>query len=31
MLEMNTPYDEAKHLTALKKQGSPLLSFAVNN
>jgi len=25
----NTPYDESKYLKALKKQGSPLLKFAV--
>ena len=29
--QTSTPYDESKYLNALKKQGSPLLNFAVNN
>ena len=29
--QTNTPYDESKYLKALKKQGSPLLNFAVNS
>jgi len=29
--QTNTHYDESKYLKALKKQGSPLLEFAVNN
>jgi len=29
--QTNTPYDESKYLKALKKNGSPLLNFAVNN
>jgi len=28
--QTNTPYDETKYLNALKKNGSPLLKFAVN-
>ena len=28
--QTNTPYDESKYLEALKRQGSPLLDFAVN-
>lgn len=28
--QTNTPYDETKYLNALKKNGSPLLNFAVN-
>ena len=29
--QTSTPYDESKYLMALKKQGSSLLNFAVNN
>jgi transposase len=28
--QTSTPYDESKYLNALKRQGSPLLNFAVN-
>ena len=28
--QTNTPYDESKYLNALKRQGSPLLNYAVN-
>ena len=29
--QTSTPYDESKYLNALKRQGSPLLNFAVNS
>ena len=29
--QTSTPYDESKYLNALKKQGSPLLNFAMNS